>query len=183
MKRRVQEHDREMDENEWPVARLLDLRTAYYWVNKPALWMLLERCGLQGFCLNVIMDLHETTEYKVRASDGMSETWMPARGLRQGCSTLPVLFNVYHQAVMKEVEEARKAQGSEGVVWKWVPGGSFAGAKVWEHGGAEAISDSVSTALFADDTNLLGKKGDVDEDVRVAKVVMSKWEERDNVDK
>ena len=74
LKRRVNEHECEMDENEWPVARLLDLRKAYPRVNKPALWLLLERCGLVGNCLNVIMDLHESTEYKVRANDGMSET-------------------------------------------------------------------------------------------------------------
>ena len=145
--------------------------------------MLLERCGLQGFCLNVIMDLHESTDYKVRANDGMSETWMPARGLREGCSTSPVLFNVYHQAVMRQVEEARGARGSTGVGWKGVPGGTFAGTKVWEHGGAEAVSVSVTTVLFADDTTLLGKKGEMDEDVRVAKVEMGKWEERDNVAK
>ena len=70
-----------MNENEWPVARLLDLRKAYPRVNKPALWKLLERYGLNGHCLNVITDLHESKEYKVRANDGMSETWMPARGV------------------------------------------------------------------------------------------------------
>ena len=116
MKRRVNEYDVNMNENDWPVARLLDLRKAYPRVNKPALWSLLERCGLNGHCLNVIMDLHETTEYKVRAQDGMSETWMPARGLREGCSTSPILFNVYHQAVMRQVEEARRVRGSEGLV-------------------------------------------------------------------
>ena len=61
MKRRVNEYDVNMNENDWPVARLLDLRKAYPRVNKPALWSLLERCGLNGHCLNVIMDLHETT--------------------------------------------------------------------------------------------------------------------------
>ena len=129
------------------------------------------------------MDLHETTEYKVRAQDGMSETWMPARGLREGCSTSPILFNVYHQAVMRQVEEARRVRGSEGLVWKWVPGGSFAGEKVWEKGGAEAVSVELTTALFADDTNALGKKGKMNENVREMKEVMGRWAERDNEDK
>ena len=183
MKRRVAEYDVNMNEDDWPVARLLDLRKAYPRVNKPALWSLLERCGLNGYCLNVIMDLHESTEYKVRAQDGMSETWMPARGLREGCSTSPILFNVYHQAVMRQVEEARRVRGSEGIVWKWVPGGSFAGERVWERGGAEAVSVELTTALFADDTNGLGKKGEMDENVREMKEVMGRWEERDNEDK
>ena len=117
MRRRVNAGGVDMNENEWPVARLLDLRKAYPRVNKPALWGLLERYGLKGHCMNAIMDLHETTEYKVRAQDGMSGTWMPARGLREGCSTSPILFNVYHQAVMRQVEEARNARGSKGIVW------------------------------------------------------------------
>ena len=183
MKRRVNEHGCEVNENEWPVARLLDLRKAYPRVNKPALWDLLERCGLVGFCLNVIMDLHESTEYKVRANDGMSEPWMPARGLREGCSTSPILFNIYHQAVMRRVEEVREAQGSEGIGWKWMPGGSFAGGKTWERGGTETVRVTLSSALFADDTSLIGMKGEMDEVVRMAKDEMSKWEERDNAEK
>ena len=50
------------------------------------------------------MDLHETTEYKVRGREGVSEAWISARGLRKGCSTSPILFNVYHQAVMRQAE-------------------------------------------------------------------------------
>ena len=58
-----------MGENEWPSARLLDLRKAYPRMNKPALWMLLERGGLKGRCLETVMDLHGTTEYKVRGRE------------------------------------------------------------------------------------------------------------------
>ena len=43
-KRRVND----VNEYEWPVARLLDLRKAYPRVSKPALWMLLERYGMNG---------------------------------------------------------------------------------------------------------------------------------------
>ena len=31
----------------------------------PALWMLLQRYGLKGKMLKMLIDLHETTEYKV----------------------------------------------------------------------------------------------------------------------
>lgn len=79
----------DVSEYEWPVARLLDLRKAYPRVNKPALWSLLERYGMNGKCLDSLIDLHECTVYKVRGKEGMSETWMPARGLREGCSTSP----------------------------------------------------------------------------------------------
>ena len=59
--------------------------------------MLLERYGLKGGMKETLVDLHETTEYKVRGKKGMSSTWVLARGLREGCSTSPILFHIYHQ--------------------------------------------------------------------------------------
>ena len=90
------------EENDRRVARLLDLEKAYLRVSKPALWMLLERYGLKGRMLETLVDLNETTEYKVRGKEGMSSAWVPARGLREGCSTSPILFNIYQQAVMRQ---------------------------------------------------------------------------------
>ena len=98
-------------DDEWPVARLLDLRKAYPRVNRPALWGVLERYGMNGKCLETLIDLHECTEYKVRGKEGMSGAWMPVRGLREGCSTTPILFNVFHQAVMRQAEEERGKVG------------------------------------------------------------------------
>ena len=45
--------------------------------------------------METVYDLHESTEYKVRGSDGESDRCRPARGLREGCSTSPILFNVF----------------------------------------------------------------------------------------
>ena len=166
---------------EWPVARLLDLRKAYPRVNKPALWSLLERYGMNGKCLESLIDLHECTVYKVRGKEGMSETWMPARGLREGCSTSPILFNVYHQAVMRQAEACRQEQsGDVGVPWRWVPGGSFAGSGIWKKGGKECKSVRLSCGLFADDTTVVGMSGELNEGVRYVKSVMNEWEERNN---
>ena len=166
---------------DWPTARLLDLRKAYPRVSKPALWGLLERYGMKGKCLESLIDLHECTVYKVRGKEGMSEEWMPARGLREGCSTSPILFNVYHQAVMRQAEEARReGNGDPGVGWRWLPGGSFAGERVWERGGKECKSVKMTCALFADDTTIVGMSGEIDEGVRAIKSVMNDWEERNN---
>ena len=185
-KRRVNEYAREeqMGEDEWPSARLLDLRKAYPRVSKPALWKLLERYGLKGRMLETVMDLHETTEYKVRGREGMSEAWLPARGLREGCSTSPILFNVYHQAVMRLAEERRdEVSDRPGVEWRWIPGSSFAGNRVWEKGCTEAKSVWITSALFADDTTIVGTKGELDEGVNAIKNEMNRWEERNNDDK
>ena len=68
------------EEEERPVARLLDLKKTYPRMSKPALLMLLERYGLRGKLFETVMDLHETTEYKVKGwGGGVSESWIPAR--------------------------------------------------------------------------------------------------------
>ena len=87
-RRRVGE---EVDDKDVLVARLLDLKKAYPRVNKPALWKLLERYGLDGNYLRALKDLHETTEYRVRGKAGLSEEWVPERGLREGCPSSPPL--------------------------------------------------------------------------------------------
>ena len=169
----------------WPEARLLDLRKAYPRVSKPALWSLLERYGLGGKALEAIVGLHETTEYQVRGRgrEGFSEGWVPARGLREGCATSPVLFNIFHQAVMRQAEEARCREGEVGVGWRWVPGGSFAGAGNWEKECSEAKEVRVRLVLFADDTTIVGEKGELGRGVDRMKEVMGRWEEKNNEDK
>ena len=49
-------------EDKRPRSRLLDLRKASTLVSEQALWMLLERYGMKGRCLETLMDLHETIE-------------------------------------------------------------------------------------------------------------------------
>ena len=169
----------------WPQARLLDLRKAYPRVSKPALWGLLERYGLSGKALEAIVGLHETTEYQVRGRgrEGFSEGWVPARGLREGCATSPVLFNIFHQAVMRQAEEARCREGEVGVGWRWVPGGSFAGVGNWEKECSEAKEVRVRLVLFADDTTVVGTKEELGRGVDRMKEVMGRWEEKNNEDK
>ena len=171
-----------------PAARLMDLRKAYPRVNKPALWRLLKRCGLEGHFLRVIMDLHESTEYVVRGKEGNSEPWVPARGLREGCPSSPILFNIYHQAVMRVAVEERKEEAERngrevGVCYKWVPGSALPGERLWEKENSEAVEVWIDSSLFADDTTMVGDEEELEEGVEVTKRVMGSFEERNNDDK
>ena len=132
------------DDGSKPAARLLDLRKAYPRVNKPALWRLLRRYGLDGDFLRLVMDLHETTEYAIRGKEGNSEGWVPDRGLREGCPSSPILFNIFHQAVMRVAEKERRnaalIKGQEvGINYKWIPSSSFPSLKTWEKPNSEAV--------------------------------------------
>ena len=120
----------------------------------------------------------------MKGREGLSEGWMPVRGLREGCPTSPILFNIYHQAVMRRALEARGVEEREkSLVWKWMPGSSFASERVREKGSCEAKEIRINCMLFADDTTVVGTKGEMDESVRRAKEVMGRWEERNNEDK
>ena len=49
-----------MKDDKWASARLQDQKKAHSRVNKPALWLLLERYGLKCRCLVTVMDKHKT---------------------------------------------------------------------------------------------------------------------------
>ena len=81
--------------------------------------------------------------------------------------------------------EGRREQGNGevGVKWNWMPGSAFAGMKGWEKGSSETKEVKITSALFADDTTIVGTKGEINEGVERIKSVMNKWEERNNDDK
>ena len=110
--------------------------------------------------LETLIDLHETMEYKACGKEGTSSAWLPARGLREGCSTSPILFNIYHQAVLKQAGEARAVawESEVGVELRWIPGSSFAGTGTWEMNGSEAKEVRFRELLFADDATIVGNE-------------------------
>ena len=70
-----------------------------------------------------------------------------------------------------------------GLTYKWVPGSSFPSLKTWEKENSEAVKIKVEKSLFADDTTLVGNKGEIDQGVEKTKEVMGWFEERNNDDK
>ena len=96
-----------------PVATLLDIKKAYPRVNRPILWNMLRKYGMKEECIRILKGLHEGTEYRVRGREENSDSWQPLHGLREGCATSPILFNIYHSAAMRQAAEDRAKSAHE----------------------------------------------------------------------
>ena len=167
-----------------PGAILLDITKAYPRVNRPLLWKILENLGMGNRTLSILKGLHENTEYRVKGRQGLSEKWQPLRGLREGCATSPILFNVYHAEAMKLASEARKdnadQRGQEcGLTWSWVPGNDLPALEP-----KRTVSSSmreefrITESLFADDSTLIGWLEELMEGKEVVKRNMLNFEEK-----
>ena len=141
----------------------------------------------RGNFLRAQMDLHETTQYKVKGKKGCSEPWYPQRGVREGCPTSPILFNIYHQVVMDTAERRRgEIAGEErrevGIPWHCVPGSRLQ-RKLWEKFNSEARGHHFTLSLFADDTTVLGEEKKMQAAVPKIKETMEEFEENNNSSK
>ena len=101
---------RQNTDRDHPVAILMDIAKAYPRVNRNILGHVLRKLGMKDVMLKTLQNLQERPECKVKGRVSMSEAWEPQRGLREGCATSPILFNIYHSCVMKLAEKERSSQ-------------------------------------------------------------------------
>lgn len=139
-----------------PGVTLYDLRKAYPGTNRPIQWENLRRKGVPPRTVTRVKALHEKTVYRVRMGRETGKPIHPQRGLREGCATSPVLFNVYHAEAMSEGRRRRHRSAEQrnlsvGVPWKWCPGKLQPVSRRWRKV-AQAQTVNFEHALFADDT-------------------------------
>ena len=133
-----------------------DIEKAYPRVCRGALWDLLFKWGCDPSLLRVIQMLHGGTSYRVRVHGGTSKVFVLERGLREGCPSSPVLFNIYHAAVMMDFRARRKEAAStgqmdEGIVWvAQVDGGLFHPRSSRKRGRCQ-LRTVIGDVEFADD--------------------------------
>ena len=138
-----------------------DIVRAYTRVCRTALWKLLSRLGVPAPFLSVLKALHEHTCFRVFVHNGYSSSWFTNRGLREGCPSSPVLFSIFHHAVLltfraRRASLAQSSQSTPGIAWNFKVDGHLT-----RPGRARRSSRGVRSAVigdveFADDTALIG---------------------------
>ena len=167
-----------------PGAVLLDITKAYPRVNRPLLWSILENLGMTKKVTEVLKGLHERTRYRVKGREGLSDEWLPAHGLREGCATSPILFNIYHAESMRKSAEEREKQAKDankscGLDWGWKTGSSFPANKATRIKRSSACEKfTITDSLFADDSTLIGWSEELKEGKETIKKEMMKLEEK-----
>ena len=80
----------------------VDFEKAFDRVQWRKLFDILKAIGVDWRDRRLIRNLYMKQEVRVRVADGESDPGEVGRGVRQGCSLSPVLFNIYAEAMMNE---------------------------------------------------------------------------------
>ena len=122
---------------------------------------------MKDVVLKTLQNLHERIECKEKGRTSLNEAWEPQRGLKEGCATYSILFNIYHACVMKLAEKERRNQAEGintriGIPWIWKPDYSFPpksqtkAMNSFEDEKLEIVGSSI-----ADDTAIFGTNEDI----------------------
>ena len=87
--------------------KFFDLEKAYPKVPRHALWKILELKGCPPLFRKVLQAIHNGTHTKIRFQGFVSTSFVPDRGLREGCPSSPIMFNLFHDSLM-EVYRVRR---------------------------------------------------------------------------
>jgi hypothetical protein len=144
--------------------------------------------GVPEEMLQVIKGLHETTSYEVKGNTRRSQPYTLERGVREGCPSSCVIFNIYHSWVMTQVQEALRFEVSPdvGVLVQSFPQQACATPlhntvgpthRSLLHGDVDFHVERILDVLFADDTTMLTREEHREQVERVTMRVMKEWGE------
>ena len=87
-------------------AFFLDVQKAYDTVWRDGLWLKLWDLGVKGKMWRVIKSMYEASRSAVLLDGEKSSVFSVEQGVAQGCSLSPILFSVFINDLLREVEEA-----------------------------------------------------------------------------
>ena len=86
----------------------LDYAKAFDCVDHNRLWKILQEMGIPDHLTCLLRNLYAGQEATVRTGHETTDWFQIAKGMRQGCTLLPCLFNLYAEYIMRNagLEEA-----------------------------------------------------------------------------
>ena len=150
------------------VVLLFDIKKAFPSVNREAAFHLFRRHGFPSSLIQLLESLHAGTQYQVSTSAGLSDPYVLASGFREGCSTSPCLYTLFHDCAMREfAKRARRLSRAHPEFFvdlhSW--GGRPLNRRMNKHqipslpkvlqSGHDLTPVSLLDVTFADDTSLL----------------------------
>ena len=156
-----------------------DIVRAYTRVCRVALWQLLTRLGVPQPFLKILKALHEHTTSQVFVHNGYSEAWLTDRGLREGCPSSPVLFSIFHHAIMctfrdRRAEAASTSSAVPGLVWNFKVDGRVTNSSR----GVRSVT--IGDVEFADDTAILGWQDELIAAEKLFVQTLQDWEQQEH---
>ena len=141
--------------------------SAIQWTSKKAYpnvpwslcWTVLEKLGLPPRMMNTIQRLNRKTLYLVRTRMGDCATYRFRRGLREGCPSSCVVFNLFHNLALLKLQQnlSEYAVRVAGSIARPLP---RRGAEFREARDDDWREVMLSVLGFADDTIVLCRKSD-----------------------
>lgn len=81
----------------------LDVRKAYDSVSWPALFGAMRKMGMPESFVGLLRNMYLCQEITVRSAVGDTAPFQPSRGLAQGCSLSPTLWNVFYDQLLVQI--------------------------------------------------------------------------------
>ena len=155
----VEEQPRESPHDESITFLLMDIKKAYPNVPWSLCWTVLKKLGLPPRVMNTIQCLNRKTLCLVRTRMGDSSTYRFRRGLREGCPSSCVVFNLFHNLALLKLQQnlSEYAIRVNGNIARPLP---RKGVEFREARGDDLREVMLSVLGFADDTNVLCRKRD-----------------------
>ena len=86
-------------------ACFIDYTKAFDCVNHHQLWEIMNDMGFPKHITRLIAELYKDQEAAVKVEGARSEWFNVQKGVRQGCTLSPYLFNIYAENIMRNVRQ------------------------------------------------------------------------------
>ena len=146
----------------------VDLRKAYDSVPREAMWKALEKYGFPSNMISLIRSFHDGMSAELKVNGELQEGEISvSNGLRQGCTMVPTLFNLFFNLVM---EMWRNLCSEDGVTMLYNVDGHLVGSRSKKYNTAKW-----GEMMFADDTAIVSTSKDKITHAMNALFLVSGW--------